>query len=101
MHRHPAYDHINAKGIRKFPILILSPFSDTYPSSLVGKRNGTQPGDPPKAARAMYELATMPDPPLRCIIGSDAYQRMTEKLETYQENVKKFEKLSLSTDVDE
>lgn len=65
------------------------------------KRHGTQAGDPAKAARAMYELATMPDPPLRCILGSDAYKGITTKLEAYQESVKKSEKLSLSTDVDE
>ena len=53
--RHPAYDHINAK-------------------EAMGKRNGNQVGDPKKGARAMYELAVMKDPPLRVVIGSDAYQ---------------------------
>lgn len=77
-----AYDHINAK-------------------EQMQKRNGTQAGDPPKAARAMYELAVMEDPPLRCIVGSDAYKAINDKLEKYKENVKKFEKLSNSTDVDE
>lgn len=64
-------------------------------------RNGTQAGDPVKGARAMYELATMKDPPLRCVIGSDAYKAMQGKLKDYGENVKKFEQLSNSTDVDE
>ncbi|KAJ4388978.1 hypothetical protein N0V93_006440 [Gnomoniopsis smithogilvyi] len=64
-------------------------------------RHGTQAGDPAKGARAMYELATMQDPPLRAVIGSDAYKAMQTKLETYSESVKKFEKLSNSTDVDE
>ena len=53
--RHPAYDHINAK-------------------EAMGQRNGTQAGDPKKGARAMYELAVMKDPPLRVVIGSDAYK---------------------------
>ncbi|CAI6232273.1 unnamed protein product [Periconia digitata] len=78
---HPAYDHINAR--------------DT-----MGKRHGNQPGDPTKAAIAMYELAVMEDPPLRCILGTDAYSMINEKLDTYSKNVKKFEKLSNSTDVD-
>lgn len=64
-------------------------------------RHGTQAGDPVKGARAMYELATMSDPPLRAVIGSDAYKGMQDKLKTYSESVKKFEKLSNSTDVDE
>lgn len=40
----------------------------------MGQRNGTQGGDPIKAASAMYELATQSDPPLRVVLGSDAYQ---------------------------
>lgn len=64
------------------------------------KRHMTQAGDPPKAALAFYELAVMDDPPLRCIVGSDAYQAITKKMEAYSENIKKFEKLSNSTDVD-
>ena len=77
----PAYDHIDSK-------------------SAMEKRNGTQAGDPPKAARAMYELATMEDPPLRCIVGSDAYKAMWDKMDKYDKNLKKFEKLSNSTDVE-
>ena len=53
--RHPAYDHFNAK-------------------EAMGKRNGTQAGEPAKGARAMYELAVLEDPPLRCCLGSDAVQ---------------------------
>jgi len=79
--RHPAYDHMNAK-------------------EAMGKRNGTQAGDPPKAAKAMYELAVMKDPPLRVVLGSDAYKAIMGKIEAYGENYKKYEKLSNSTDVD-
>jgi hypothetical protein len=78
---HPAYDHINAK-------------------ENMGKRNGTQAGDPAKGAQAFYDLAVMEDPPLRCIVGTDAYGLINAKLETYSKNVKNFEKLSNSTDVD-
>ena len=80
--KNPNYDHIDAK-------------------KSMGERNGTQVGDPPKAAKAMYELATMKDPPLRCIVGSDAFKGINAKLDTYRENVNKFEKLSNSTDVDD
>jgi len=79
--RHPAYDHIDAK--------------DT-----MTKRNGTQAGDPAKGGKAMYELAVMEDPPLRVVIGSDAYSAIQTKLKTYGENYKKYEKLSNGTDVD-
>ncbi len=79
--RHPAYDHIDAKA-------------------RMSLRHGKQAGDPPKGAKAMYELAVMEDPPLRVVVGSDAYQGIMDKIDTYSKNYKKYEKLSNSTDVD-
>ncbi|EHK96242.1 NAD(P)-binding Rossmann-fold containing protein [Glarea lozoyensis ATCC 20868] len=79
--RHPAYDHLDAK-------------------KMMNDRNGTQAGEPKKGAQAMYEFAIMKDPPLRVVIGTDAYQGILGKLKEYDENYKKYEKLSNSTDVD-
>ena len=79
--KNEAYDHIDAEKQMK-------------------EKNGTQAGDPPKGAAVMYELATMDDPPLRCVIGTDAYAGINPKIETYQKEVKKYEKLSTSTNVD-
>jgi dTDP-4-dehydrorhamnose reductase len=39
--------------------------------------DGKQPGDPKKAAIALIQLATMPEPPARLILGSDAYSLAT------------------------
>jgi len=98
--KNPAYDHINAK-------------------EAMGKRNGTQAGDPVKGARAyaitlpltprkrvltlcprMWDIAQMSDPPLRTVIGSDAYSAMMKKIKDYGELYPKYEKLANSTDVD-
>ncbi|KAL8825205.1 MAG: hypothetical protein Q9191_004557 [Dirinaria sp. TL-2023a] len=79
--RHPAYDHIDAK-------------------KAMGDRNGSQAGDPKKGGKAMYELAIMEDPPLRVVIGSDAYKAINEKIKLYSETYPKYEKISNSTDVD-
>ncbi|KIW08558.1 uncharacterized protein PV09_00523 [Verruconis gallopava] len=79
--KNPAYDHIDGKAA-------------------MAKRHGTQAGDPVKAGKVFYELAVMEDPPLRVVVGSDAYTALGNKLETYQANWKRFEKLSNSTDVD-
>ena len=54
-HHNLAYDHIDAK-------------------KQMSQRNGTQAGDPKKGGKAIYELALMEDPPLRVVIGSDAYK---------------------------
>ncbi len=34
--------------------------------------NGAQPGDPAKAAAALLEITSVPEPPLRLLLGSDA-----------------------------
>lgn len=64
------------------------------------KRDGKQKGDPKKGAKAMYELAIMENPPLRVVIGPDAYEGVLGKLKQYEENYKSYEKLSNSTDFD-
>jgi hypothetical protein len=79
--RHPAYDHKNAKKDME-------------------ARNGKQAGDPKKAAKAMYEFAMMEDPPLRVVVGTDAYKGVMDKIKNYDENYKKYEKISNSTNVD-
>jgi hypothetical protein len=79
--KNPAYDHIDSK-------------------TQMGKRHGAQAGDPVKAGKVFYELAVMSDPPLRIVVGTDAYAALGVKLDTYRENWKRFEKLSNSTDVD-
>jgi hypothetical protein len=65
------------------------------------ERNGTQAGDPAKGARAMYDLAVQADPPLRCIIGSDAFKVMETKIKTMQETHERNKEISNSTDVEE
>ncbi len=43
----------------------------------------------------------MKDPPLRGVVGRDAYQAIMGKIKAYEENYKKYEQISNSTDVDE
>ncbi|KAI8941805.1 hypothetical protein NX059_003006 [Plenodomus lindquistii] len=78
---HPAYDDVDARKNAE-------------------SRHHTQAGDPAKGAQVFYDLAIMDDPPLRCVVGTDAYAGINKKLEDYGESVKKFEKWSNSTNVD-
>jgi NAD(P)-dependent dehydrogenase (short-subunit alcohol dehydrogenase family) len=82
--RHPAYDHLHAK-------------------EQMEKRNGTQKGDPEKGGKAMYQLAVMKEPPLRAVIGSDAYEGMQGKIKEYGElyGREDLKKIANSTDVEE
>lgn len=79
-----AYDHLDAK-------------------ERMSKRHGSQPGDPKKGAQAMYELAVMDDPPLRFVIGTDAYKGIHDKINKYQElyGRKDLSAIANSTDVEE
>lgn len=80
--RHPAYDHINAK-------------------ENMTKRHGTQAGDPEKGAKAMYEFAVMKDPPLRSVIGTDAWKAIHDKYKSTQDSQDKYDQIANSTDVDD
>jgi len=60
--------------------------------------NGTQAGDPEKAADVFITLTEMENPPLRLFMGSDAKERATKKIEILTAEVKALAGLSGSTD---
>jgi len=80
-------------------------FADRHPSyddlstnETMSDRHGRHVGDPKKGAKLMYEFA-MNQPPLRVIVGTDAYQRIMDRVEEYEQNYKHWEKLSNRTKV--
>ena len=64
------------------------------------KYNGTQPGDPVKAARVIVQIAATEDPPLRLLLGSDAVEGVESADRAKTESDQKWRSLSLSTDFD-
>ena len=60
--------------------------------------NGRQPGDPAKAAAVLIHVVSLPEPPLRLLLGSDSYaaaeKSALEKLASDQQ----WKQLSVSTD---
>ena len=61
-------------------------------------RDGTQPGDPVRAARVIVDLAEHPAPPTRLQLGSDAVTRTEAKLEQLAEELAQWRAVALSTD---
>jgi NAD(P)-dependent dehydrogenase (short-subunit alcohol dehydrogenase family) len=59
---------------------------------------GNQPGDPQKAAEVMISTAELPEPPLRLLLGSDAYQYANYKIKTLTEGIEANKEITLSTD---
>ncbi|HEY0702499.1 MAG TPA: oxidoreductase [Candidatus Acidoferrales bacterium] len=60
--------------------------------------NGKQPGDPQKAAQAILKLAREPKPPLRLLLGSDAYNAVEKNDQARLEEAKTWKEVSHSTD---
>jgi NAD(P)-dependent dehydrogenase (short-subunit alcohol dehydrogenase family) len=60
--------------------------------------NGKQPGDPARAAAALLWLASVEEPPLRIVLGSDAYDSAEKNDLAKIELAKKWKDLSYSTD---
>lgn len=60
--------------------------------------NGKQPGDPDKAAQAIIEVVSLPDPPLRLLLGSDAVNAVEASDQERLKQLDKWRRLSKSTD---
>jgi NAD(P)-dependent dehydrogenase (short-subunit alcohol dehydrogenase family) len=60
--------------------------------------DGKQPGDPAKAAAALLHIASLLDPPLRLLLGSDAYNAAEKHALQILASEKKWKDLSISTD---
>lgn len=60
--------------------------------------SGTQPGDPAKAAAAIIHISGLGEPPLRLLLGSDAFHAAEQNDLARLQADKKWRELSLSTD---
>ncbi|RYO92479.1 hypothetical protein DL766_000177 [Monosporascus sp. MC13-8B] len=78
----PAYNHVQAEQVME-------------------AMGAAQVGDPIKGAAAIYTLAHVPNPPLRCLLGSEAFAAMEAKLKHYGETYREFEGIALPVDIDE
>jgi NAD(P)-dependent dehydrogenase (short-subunit alcohol dehydrogenase family) len=60
--------------------------------------NGKQPGDPAKAAAVLLHIASLSEPPLRLLLGSDCYAAAEKSALEKLESDRRWKDLSLSTD---
>jgi hypothetical protein len=63
--------------------------------------DGAQPGDPAKAAAVILHLASLEEPPLRLLLGSDAVLLAEQSDLARLEADRKWRELSVSTDFEE
>lgn len=62
--------------------------------------SGKQPGNPDRAAEAIYKLVQMETPPLRLLLGEDAYNRALKKLKALETDFESNRDITLSTGFD-
>jgi NAD(P)-dependent dehydrogenase (short-subunit alcohol dehydrogenase family) len=60
--------------------------------------NGKQPGDPARAAAAVLHIASLSDPPLRLLLGSDSYDAAEKQALQMLESGRQWREVSVSTD---
>lgn len=60
--------------------------------------SGSQPGDPARGAAAIIEAVNAEHPPLRLLLGSDAYEIGMKRLDALRENFTAWKDLSVSSD---
>lgn len=65
--------------------------------AFVDGMDGTQPGDPAKAARAILQVIDHADPPLRLALGDDAVEAIRAHHESLRADLDRWEKLSRAT----
>jgi NAD(P)-dependent dehydrogenase (short-subunit alcohol dehydrogenase family) len=63
--------------------------------------NGTQPGDPSKAARAILTALESPTPPLRLALGGDAVEARHDQLEKLGVELTTWETIGRDTAIDQ
>lgn len=81
---HPAYTGTVAHTVRQY----------------LAEAHGRQAGDPMRAAKIMIEVTNMENPPLRLLLGSNAFERLAIKSEIQEKEFKKYESLGRSADYD-
>jgi NAD(P)-dependent dehydrogenase (short-subunit alcohol dehydrogenase family) len=62
------------------------------------KMDGQQPGDPAKAAEAIFQLAEAENPPLRLVLGKYAIEKVERVLKGRQRELETWRNLGLSVD---
>ncbi|HEY9048262.1 MAG TPA: oxidoreductase [Ohtaekwangia sp.] len=60
-------------------------------------RNGKQPGNPDLAAKAIFTVASGNNPPLRLLLGEDAYERATQKFTQTLQEFERMKPLTIAT----
>jgi hypothetical protein len=82
------------------PIAAYEPVIEPF-RKLTRQYTGSEPGDPAKAARVLYEVSRMNEPPLRLVLGKFAKQYVKQGYEQSLAELERWSNLTLSTEYDD
>jgi NAD(P)-dependent dehydrogenase (short-subunit alcohol dehydrogenase family) len=75
---------------------VLQPFRE-----FMQQYTGSEPGDPVKAAKILFDVSRMDEPPLRLVLGKFAKQYVKEGYEESLAELERWSRLSLSTEYED
>jgi NAD(P)-dependent dehydrogenase (short-subunit alcohol dehydrogenase family) len=67
---------------------------------ILGDHAGQEPGDPARVAQAILAIAGIDEPPLQLLLGADALLYATRQIASFQAEIGRWAKLTLSTGYD-
>lgn len=67
----------------------------------INRSSGQEMGNPAKLAEAVIQVAELPNPPLRLLLGKDAYAVATAKLGDMLKDIENWKETTMSTDFEE
>ncbi|CAG9296544.1 oxidoreductase [Celerinatantimonas diazotrophica] len=92
-------EFLSEKSIQ-FAAKQLSDYDSVINRNRAKEANGSQLGDPKKAATAIREIASLKSPPLRIPLGEDALKRVQDKLNYVGQELESYRSISLSTNLE-
>lgn len=93
-------DFLTTQSIRLTEEHAIDEYATTSGQAITGllSRSGRQLGDPDRGAAAIIEAVDADEPPLNLLLGSDALARARARLDRFDEDLARWESVTLATD---
>ena len=93
-------DFLTTQSIRLTEEHAIDEYATTSGQAITGllSRSGRQLGDPDRGAAAIIEAVEADEPPLNLLLGSDALARARARLDRFDEDLARWESVTLATD---
>jgi len=93
-------DFLSSQSIRLMEEHAIDDYAATSGQAITGllSKSGRQLGDPDRGAAAIIEAVEADEPPLNLLLGSDALARAKARLDRFDKDLMRWERVTLATD---